>query len=339
MNKYEFSPDTFFEGLYAGRVSPYEGISDDEILITSEKIKKELREILSFEKIPHKISELSPQLICAEERKGYTVKTLSVEICKDWKMLCYLLLPHKGGNTGVVAVPGHGYGVRQIIRQSKNGRYRRINFFDNYQKNFAEALCLQGNTVIAFEPVAFGKARLKKDMHKPFYISSCETVSMHSLMYGFSCAALRVYQAVRCIDILSSQGLQHIGIMGISGGGLVALYTSLCDERIEKTVVSGYINTFGKSVLSMWHCTDNYIPGLMLTGDMYDYACAVAPRKLLMECGERDKLFPIEASDEAIKRISGIYNRLGAGENFIADRHKGKHQVSGKISFEFFGKE
>ncbi len=335
MKNDDFEPDLFFRGLYEKRPLPFS--ETDDVKKACADIKAKVKEVFSLEKIPDKIGELSPVEIFSEKRKNYVIKTLSVEICRNWNMLCYLLIPEKSNGTGVVTVPGHGYGVRQIIRQSKNGKYRKINFFDNYQKNFAEELAIRGNTVIAFEPVAFGKARLKKDAHKPFYISSCETVSMHSLMYGFTCASLRMYQAIRCIDILEKVGLSSIGIMGISGGGLVALYTSLVDERIEKTVVSGYVNSFGDSVLSMWHCTDNYIPSLLTIGDMADFAAALAPKKLLLECGEKDRLFPVKASLDAIKRIEEVYQKAGAKENFTYDIHKGRHQVSGKLSFDFFG--
>ncbi len=322
--------------MYDNRISPYEKADGEDVLKVGEGIKEKAREIFALHKIPFKSEELSPTVLKTEKRKTYVIKTISVRICKNWNMLCYMLIPEKSNGTGVVAVPGHGYGVRQIIRQSKNGRYRRINFIDNYQKNFAEELALRGNTVIAFEPVAFGKARLKKDSKKPFYISSCETVSMHSLMYGFTTASLRIYQAQKCIDILEKEGLKHFGIMGISGGGLVALYTSLLDNRIEKTVISGYVNTFGSSVLSMWHCPDNYIPGILEAGDMYDFASALAPRKLLLECGKKDKLFPIEASQKAVEKISKVYESLGAKENFTVDIHNGKHQVSGRLAFDFF---
>ncbi len=337
MKYYDFTPDAFFGDLYKNRTSPYENIRAEDIPYKSLEIKSELKKILAFEKIPNKITELLPAVLSEEKRKNYVIKAISVEICKSLNMLCYLLVPDVPTGMGVVAVCGHGYGVRQIVRTGKNGKYRRINFLDNYQKNFAEELALRGNTVIAFEPVAFGKARLKKDSKKPFYISSCETVSMHSLMYGFSTASLRIYQAVRCLDILEKEGISRFGIMGISGGGLISLYTSLVDERIEKTVVSGYVNTFGKSVLSRWHCTDNYIPGILEIGDMYDFASAIAPKKLLIECGERDRLFPIDASREATERITEIYKKLGCIDNFTVDIHPGKHQVSGKKSFQYFG--
>ncbi len=339
MKNTDFSPDIYFRELYENRPFPFEGKTADEIKIAAEEIREKAKNVFGIEKIPCKTEILAPVTLYTEKRKGYEIKALSVEICKNLNMLCYLLIPEKKNGFGVVAVCGHGYGVRQILRQGKNGKYRKINFFDNYQKNFAEALVLRGNTVIAFEPVAFGKARLKKDSRKPFYISSCETVSMHSLMYGFTTASLRIYQAQRCIDLLSAEGLSHFGIMGISGGGLVALYTALLDSRIERTVVSGYVNTFGTSVLSRWHCTDNYIPGLLGIGDMYDFAAALAPRPLLLECGKKDKLFSIDGSLEAIRRISAVYERLGARENFSADIHSGKHEISGALSFGFFGKE
>ncbi len=339
MKSNDFSPDAYFNCLYENRPQPFVNKDARETAECCHSIRERVKEILGPEKIPYRKELLSPEILSSEKRRGYEIRTLSVEICENLNMLCYMLIPEKRGDFGVVAVPGHGYGVRQIIRQAKNGKYRRINFFDNYQKNFAQELALRGNTVIAFEPVAFGKARLKKDSLKPFYISSCETVSMHSLMYGFSAAALRVYQAVRCVDILENEGIKKFGIMGISGGGLVSLYTSLIEPRIEKTVVSGYINTFGKSVLAMWHCPDNYIPGLLGAGDMYDFAAALAPKKLLMECGKRDKLFPADASESAIKRIKEVYERLGAADSFLYDLHPGKHQVSGRLSFDFFGKE
>ncbi len=339
MKDQNFSPDAFFQAAYEARPRPFEGKNAEETVRECLRLREKMRDILAIDKIPGKTQHLEPQLIFSEKRSSYEIRALSVEICSGLNMLCYMLIPERADGVGVVAVPGHGYGVRQIIRQSKSGKYRKINFFDNYQKNFAEELALRGNTVIAFEPVAFGKARLKKDSRKPFYISSCETVSMHSLMYGFSAASLRVYQAVRCVDILCEAGCSHIGIMGISGGGLVALYTSLIEDRIEKTVVSGYINTFGKSVLSMWHCPDNYIPSILETGDMYDFAAALAPRRLLMECGKKDKLFPVDASLFAVEKISQVYKRLGAEDCFTADIHQGAHQVSGRIAFDFFGKD
>lgn len=336
-----YSPDKFFEGIYDTHAAPFADIaSKEDCLQRCEDVKGKLREALAIDKIPYKTENLSLNILKSENRRNYTIRTVSVEICKDLKMLCYVLQPEKATENGIVAFCGHGYGCRQIIRQSKNGKYRKINFFDNYQKNFAEALAMQGHLVIVPEPIGFGEAKLQKDMWKPFYSSSCDTVSHHSLLYGFSAASLRVYQVIRCIDILTKlYGCRHIGCMGISGGGLVSLYSACIDERIEKTCVCGYINTFKTSVLSMWHCPDNYIPGLLGIGDMYDFASAIAPRHLMMEFGREDKLFPIEGSRFAAQNIASVYEKAGARYNFTPVEFGGKHEVFLPLAIEFFSQE
>ena len=338
MKKNSFSPDSFFDGLYSTYSSPFENAqSGDECLKVCADVKNRLAQALAIDKIPYKTQTLTPQEIKSEKRKSYTIRTFSAEICKELNMLYYVLEPEQQTKSGIVAFCGHGYGCRQIIRQSKHGRYRRINFLDNYQKNFAEALAIDGHTVIVPEPIGFGEARLKKDMLKPFYASSCDTVSHHALLYGFSAASLRVYQVQRCIDILKAGfGCEEIGCMGISGGGLVSLYSACIDERIEKVCVCGYINTFKTSVLSMWHCPDNYIPNLLGIGEMYDFASALAPRKLMMEYGRSDKLFPLEGSRLAAGKITAIYKKTGAEKNFVPVEFDGKHEVSLPQAIEFF---
>lgn len=338
MKKNDFSPDAYFENVYASVPSPFSGASDKETCFeTIGKIKKQAAEAFQIDAIPLKSEKLSVTVLKTEKRKTYTLETLSVGICKGLSMLCYALIPEKKTGFGIAALCGHGYGARQIIRQSKTGKYRKINFFDNYQKNFAEALSLDGHTVIVPEFIAFGEAKLKKDAYKPFYASSCDTVSHHSLPFGFSTASLRIYQAMKCLDLLTERyGCTGLGCMGISGGGLVALYTSLLDERIQSACVCGYINTFRTSILSMWHCPDNYIPGLAGIGDMYDFASALAPRRLMMQCGRNDKLFPIGGSEKAIKNISRVYELAGCKENFIPDVFDGKHEVDLPAALEFF---
>lgn len=338
MKKNDFSPDAYFENVYASVSSPFDGAADAEACFeTIGRIKKQTAGAFGIDAIPLRTERLSVSVLKTEKRKTYTLETLSVEICQGLSMLCYALIPDKKTDSGIAALCGHGYGARQIIRQSKTGRYRKVNFIDNYQKNFAEALALDGHTVVVPEFIGFGEARLKKDAFKPFYASSCDTVSHHSLPFGFTTAALRIYQTMKCVDLLTERyGCTDLGCMGISGGGLVALYTSLLDERIQSACVCGYINTLRTSVLAMWHCPDNYIPGLALIGDMYDFASALAPRRLMMQCGKNDKLFPIGGSEKAIKNISRVYELAGCKENFIPDVFEGKHEVDLPAALEFF---
>ena len=259
------------------------------------------------------------------------------------KSLFYVLTPKniKKPAPGVVALCGHGYGVRQILNISKRGKKKKLNYIDNYQKNFAVELAKRGCVVIAPELFGFGEARLQKDLIKPFYISSCDELSHHLLPHGLTVASMRVYQALVCADILSgfdNVNKNKISCMGISGGGLTALYASVIDERFSKTVISGYVNTFKGSILSRWHCPDNYIPGILGIGEICDFASAIAPRELLIESGRKDKLFPIESSIKAHEKIKKIYSLAEAEDKLHTDIFNGRHSVSGIKSFDFLSK-
>ena len=82
---------------------------------------------------------------------------------------------------------------------------------------------------------------------------------------------------------------------------------------------------------------DRTHPGLEI-GEIYDFASALAPRELLIESGRKDKLFPIEASEKAHKKIERIYSLMGAEDKLLIDVFDGKHSVSGRKSFDFLSK-
>ncbi len=347
MKSSPYSPDSFMRSLYGETYSDaFEKVNTKESASAlCEDIRLKAKAIFNLDAIPGRVTDLKPEPVGkALDYPDYTLQKFSVEICKELKMAYYLLEPKNKKETasGVVALCGHGYGVRHILKISKGGRKKPLPYIDNYQKSFAVELAKRGCTVVAPELFGFGEARLKKDLSKPFYISSCDELSHHLLPFGLTVASIRVYQATVCADILRrfcGVPEDKIACMGISGGGLTALYASVLDERFRKTVVSGYVNSFKDSVLSMWHCPDNYIPDIITVGEISDFACSLAPRKLLIESGTNDKLFPIDASRKAHEKIRRIYALVGAEEQLEIDVFEGKHSVSGKKSFEFLSAE
>lgn len=139
--------------------------------------------------------------------------------------------------------------------------------------------------------------------------------------------------------------------VGMSIVLLVAMFADITDdlemktdERLEATAYSmkGLLYkislAFRTSIFSMWHCPDNYIPGLAVIGDMGDFAAATVPRKLMMQCGTNDKLFPLEGSKQAMKTITRVYEINGCGERFTPDVFNGKHEVDLPAALEFFGR-
>lgn len=343
MKKSQYSPDEFMTGLY-GKIKndPYKNASSKEdALSAGEEIKDKAKELFSIDKIidVKKVPQLHKEGK-ALDYPDYTLQKYSFEICENLKTAVFVLTPKKLSQkaNGVVALCGHGYGVRQILNISKKGNKKHLRYIDNYQKNFAVELVKRGSVVIAPELFGFGEARLSGDLRKPFYISSCDELSHHLLPYGLSVASVRIAQALVCAEILKNMSEvdeNKVSLMGISGGGLTALYASVLDDSIYKTVICGYVNTFKDSILSLWHCPDNYIPGILEVGEIYDFASALAPKELFIESGNKDKLFPIGASELAHKNIKKVYSLLGAEDKIHIDVFDGKHSVCGRKSFDW----
>ncbi len=343
MKRSEYSPDDYMSSLYDDlRNEPYKSAkTEDDCVQVGNEIKEKAKKLFLIDKICDLTA--SSEMIKQDtfiEYNTYTLQKYSLKINDYLISAVYMLTPKnvQVKPTGVVALCGHGYGVRQILNISKSGKKKHFNYFDNYQNNFAVELVKRGAVVIAPELFGFGEARLSHDLYKPFYISSCDELSHHLLPYGLTTASVRIAQALMCAKVLRETDIvdsDKISIMGISGGGLTALYTSVLDDTIYKTVICGYINTFKDSILSMWHCPDNYIPGILEIGEIYDFASALSPKKLLIESGKNDKLFPIAASELAHNKIKDVYRKMNAESNLVIDVFNGKHKVNGHKSFDW----
>ncbi len=62
------------------------------------------------------------------------------------------------------------------------------------------------------------------------------------------------------------------------------------------------------------YCACNYVPGIMKLGEMYDVAGLIAPRPLLLVCGEKDDIFPVDAVRTAFHETKKIYELAGVGD-------------------------
>ena len=73
---------------------------------------------------------------------------------------------------------------------------------------------------------------------------------------------------------------------------------------------SCYFCTFRDSIMSIPHCADNYVPGLLKVAEMSDVAGLCAPKPLVVVAGEQDDLFPIQGVRKAFEDLREIYLSL-----------------------------
>jgi len=143
---------------------------------------------------------------------------------------------------------------------------------------------------------------------------------------------------MRSIDYLATRpevDSARIATLGASGGGTTSLLTAACDQRVKAAVVSAYFNTFRDSIVSISHCPDNYVPGMLQDMEMYDLSGLVAPRALFVESGRNDRIFPIAGSEKAAAKARQIYAAFGVPDRFGYEIHEGGHEVHLVGAFDF----
>ena len=143
---------------------------------------------------------------------------------------------------------------------------------------------------------------------------------------------------MRSIDWIESRtalDARKVGCIGISGGGTCALFSAAVEPRIQATLVSGYLNTFRACIMSMSHCMDNYVPGILKWAEMYDVAGLIAPRRLFSEAGDRDPIFPATAARESFERVKKVYEILGAPDAVQQEIFSGVHEFHGVLGIPF----
>jgi fermentation-respiration switch protein FrsA (DUF1100 family) len=88
-------------------------------------------------------------------------------------------------------------------------------------------------------------------------------------------------------------------------------------------------------VMSISHCIDNYVPGILNWAEQYDVVGLIAPRPLFVESGEKDDIFPIAASRLSFERVKKVYEVFDAAALAEQEVFDGPHSFWGKRGLPF----
>lgn len=272
---------------------------------------------------------------------GYTRHAFTIETAPGLFAPAFLLVPDGPAlpRPGILCCHGHWEGMNDLVALDPEGGPRREG--EGYQHDFALQAVRAGFVALVWDQFGFGRRRDDAFNQRHNLASGCEHPSKVALHFGLTTAGIRVWDAMRMIDFLQGRPEalpDRIGIVGISGGGLVAQFTAALDERIKAACVSGYCNRYESCILNIHHCIDNFVPGLGRLANNDDIACLIAPRPLLIESGLEDHIFPIEATQTALGKLERCYELLGAGTALEADLFEGGHEFHGVRTWEFFAK-
>ena len=283
---------------------------------------------------------LNAEIIETRDFGTYTREKILFDTRHNLTALGYLLIPKSGSGAkspAVVCFSGHGRGAADILGMNDDGT-QRVERNVPYAKEYAVQCVEHGYVTFAVEQLAIGARRDDAARRAGPGVESCRPAACTALLLGQSMAAWRTWDAMRAIDYLETRpevDATRIATMGASGGGTTSLLTGATDERVKLAMVSAYFNTFRDSIVSISHCPDNYVPGLLNDMEMYDLAGLVAPRFLFVESGRNDRIFPIAGSQTAALKAKDIYAGFGVPDHFSYAIHEGAHEFDGVAAFAF----
>jgi dienelactone hydrolase len=287
---------------------------------------------------PHERTPLEAQILETRDFPRYTREKFVFYSKPGVGVLGYLLLPKNAPKPAptVVCVAGHGRGVDDIVGIDLSGKDRPEP--DGYQFDFAIQAANHGLAAVAIEPMGFGCRRDPVTVKKGMGAVSCQPAAGSALLFGETMIGWRVWDVMRAIDWIETRPEldgKRVGCMGISGGGTCTLFSAAMEPRIKAAFVSGYLNTFRDCIMSVSHCIDNYVPGILNWAEMYDVAGLIAPRPLFAESGTKDPIFPIAGSQEGFDRVHKVYEIMGAADRVQHEIFEGPHEFHGVKGLPF----
>jgi dienelactone hydrolase len=282
-----------------------------------------------------------PTLIETLETPDFVCERFVLETIPNEYLPYYVLTPHNVQKPykPVVALHGHGtWGAKSLVGLADSPAEE--DYIRNYKADYARQIAREGYQV--FVPTLRGFGERMEDREREILrtnsqpgegVWSCQELGLNALLCGQTLMGLRVWDVMRLIDIITMRPdvqLANLPCVGLSGGGTATMYVTALDPRITSAYISGAINTFRDSIMSIQHCVCNYVPHLPEYAEMADVAGLIAPRPLMVENGDADPIYPAFGVEKALVTLRQVYATIGKPENLTKHTFAGQHRWDGE---------
>jgi dienelactone hydrolase len=229
-----------------------------------------------------------------------------------------LLEPKKPKYKGVLALHQHalefGLGKSEVagLRAGKSGD----------TQGYGLGLAKIGYSVLCFDFLPFEERMLAHENTRDYWGE--RFVKQELSLDGVEPMGIHVLDAMRGVDVLHNEGLDAVGVIGHSLGGMVAVYSMACDDRIRTGVSNCGIATLESvrngSIVHNWAWS---VHGLKREfGEIHNLFGLIAERPVLVSAARNDKNFPIEGTRRCVRWGRDQYHDKRLLESYEFD---GKH--------------
>ena len=347
MGKY-YTSINHMEIVFAEKSREYAFCAKDQAKydLWKQKLRERLNEILGINKMMG--CELKVIGLGSESFDGYRRDKLCIQTEPDVWLPFYVLIPDKPidakENSCIIAAHGHCVGGKYAVA-GRNDIPAIVEANKEFNSAYGLDLVKKGYTVFCPDARGFGERReFSMQGEDKLLNHSCNWLNKTAICLGLTAKGMLVWDMMRLIDYVQSRDdcdSKRIACVGLSGGGLQALWTTALDDRVKCAVVSGYFYGYKEAHLLLDHCDCNYVPNLWATVDMGDVGALVAPRPLLIETGLRDELNGrrgIENVNEQVDIARSAYSLFSEEEKLTHYVFDGAHRWDGADTYDFLNK-
>jgi len=318
----------------------FKGTSRQDWQQWRERLLPALHEALG--EMPAKIP-LESRVIAQWQQDGLVKQKIEFNVEKHLAATAYLFRPEqiKGKLPAIIACHGHGaYGKESVMGNRATPEMAANIALHNY--DYGLQMAQAGFVTIAIDWRGFGQ-RNDKTAFRHFENDSrdiCNLLYLHATLLGRTVLGMDVHDASCAIDLLCQQDFvdaERIGVMGLSFGGTMTTWISLCDPRIKATDIICYSDRFAKFAIADFnYCGSQIVPGLYKLCDVPDLQGLIAPRPLLVEIGVYDDCFNVDSAMSCYHEVEKIYQAAGVADKLHLDLFQGGHSWGANKSVEFF---
>jgi len=273
------------------------------------KLRTKLRQLVG--PWPKKRVPLNTRSIWRKETPLGTIEKIVFTAEAFADVPAYVCIPRKAAPpyTWMICLQGHTTGMHNSIALDADEKNPIVVPGD---RDFAIGCMKRGIAALCIEQRSFGQRN--ESVQKMVSTHGCHDAAMHALMLGRTLIGERVFDVDRGIDYLMTRddvNRKRIGVMGNSGGVTISLFAAALCSRIQFAMPSCYFCTFADSIMSIYHCSDNYVPGLYPVAEMADVMGLFAPKPVILVAGKTDPIFPLPGVKKAFTHLKKIYRAAG----------------------------
>jgi len=332
----------------AGRKLAFKATSPDEVSTWQAVLRSEVQRLLGA--VPAEECDPQPTLIESLDTPDSTCDLMVLQTIAGDFMPFYVLTPHNVPKPykPVIALHGHGtWGAKSLVGLADSPA--EATYIRDLHADYARQVARAGYQV--FVPALRGFGIRMEDRELQVLqqgnttddgIWSCQELGLNALLCGQTLMGLRVWDVMRLIDYIYTRPdveREHLPCIGLSGGGTATMYTTALDARITSAYISGAINTFRDSLMTIQHCVCNYVPHLPQYAEMPEVAGLIAPRPLMVENGDKDPIYPDFGVKAGVEMLRKIYTAAGHPERLTTHTFHGVHRWDGEPIADWLAKQ